>query len=81
MVNLRTRMVPTCTTVEVHKVYGGHITTHSKWPGDPFTIVNYPGDQVQGGGLLWHTGHGEYYRRESSTVDIGDVLSVLKLLS
>ena len=45
---------------------GGHITTHSKWPGGLFAIiiVNYPGNRVQGGTecrggggerLLWHT--------------------------
>ena len=49
-------------TVSVHQLYrrggGGHITTHSKWPGGPFDIIveNYPGEpsaggnRVQGGG-------------------------------
>ena len=36
---------------EVHKAYGDHITTHSKWPGGLFTtiiIVKCPGNEVQG---------------------------------
>ena len=43
--HLSSRMV---STVAVYKVYGGHITTHSKWPGGP--IVNCPGEPSAGVG-------------------------------